>query len=92
MLNDKFNNLSENISNSNDKLSDVIDLVFKSGGSSESNFIFTDQITKFISTYQDYLSTLTLMQTGALLHIKLRLIKFRKKNIIIIYSKKKRTE
>jgi hypothetical protein len=69
ILNNKLNNLSENISNSNDKLSDVIDLVFKSGGSSEYKFLFVDQITKFISTYQDYLSTLTLMQTGALVHI-----------------------
>jgi hypothetical protein len=64
-----LNNLSDNISKSNDKLSEVIDLVFKSGGDSESKFSFVDNISKFISLYQDYLSTLTLMQTGALFHI-----------------------
>jgi len=50
-------------------LSDVIDLISNSGSGSESNFLFVDYVTKFISSYQDYLSTLTLMQTGALVHI-----------------------
>jgi hypothetical protein len=78
MLSQNLNNISEKIGKSNDKLSEVIDMLFNSGSGSGSktNFLFVDEITKFISMYQDYLSTLTLVQTGALVHIILSLFIF----------------
>ena len=76
MLSQKLNNISENIGKSNDKLSEVKDLFFNSCSGSGSNFLYVDDITKFISMYQDYLSTLTLAQTGALVHIFVSLFIF----------------
>jgi hypothetical protein len=76
MLSPNLNNIAENIGKSNDKLSDVIDLLFNSGSGSKTNFLFVEDITKFISMYQDYLSTLTLAQTGALVHIIVSLFIF----------------
>jgi hypothetical protein len=51
------------------KIEYIIIKIFYSGSGSKTNFLFVDDITNFISMYQDYFSTLTLALTGALVHI-----------------------
>jgi len=79
-------NVSENLSKVNTKVSEILDLIFNSGSGSGSKFMFIDRINDLIIAYQNFLSTLSLMELGALCHIILSiLILFCLYNLIAVF-------
>jgi len=65
---------SENLSKSHTKMKEILDLILNSGDGSNSNSMFIDRINYFIIAYKKFLSTLTLIELGALCHIILSIL------------------
>jgi len=69
-LNEQIGNLSVNINKVNNDLSDLIDLIMESSNKYCNEFNSIIEESKYlITSYQNFLNTLTLEQKGALAHI-----------------------